>query len=373
MQATGIARPRAIIVHSSDELYGADRIVIHVATALVESGFDVEIWLPSDLEHGPFPLCHRLRELGLPFVHHRLPVLRRAALRPAQLPRLLVDAVRTWRQLRRARPDVVYLGSSACLLAAPLARIVHRTPTIVHIQERWDGRSARVLRWLATSTRSRIAISRYVADSTGLHAPEPVVILNAVDDASERAAAHDEARTGPLTYVVASRWNRWKGHATLLAAWEAAGCPGTLVVLGGPPSVGEGVDVPALAAGLTRPDSVRIVGEVEDVAPFIADADVLVLPSDEPEPFGLVVIEAFSLSRPVIASRAGGPLEIIDDATTGWFFEPCDVASLAGVLRSLDRQHAESAGRAARLVYEARYEPSWYRAEIARAVTAVLG
>ena len=45
-----------------------------------------------------------------------------------------------------------------------------------------------------------------------------------------------------------------------------------------------------------------MVGEVADIAPHLAAADVLVLPSDEPEPFGLVVIEAFSLSRPVVAS-----------------------------------------------------------------------
>jgi len=51
-------------------------------------------------------------------------------------------------------------------------------------------------------------------------------------------------------------------------------------------------------------------------------ADVIIVPSVQPEPFGRVVIEAMSLAKAVIASNHGGPSEIVVDKKTGWLFEP---------------------------------------------------
>ena len=44
--------------------------------------------------------------------------------------------------------------------------------------------------------------------------------------------------------------------------------------------------------------------------------DVAVNASD-PEPFGLVVLEALAVRRPVVAVARGGPAEIVDEAVTG--------------------------------------------------------
>ena len=83
------------------------------------------------------------------------------------------------------------------------------------------------------------------------------MIENCVDDMTERADP-SQRDDGPLTFVVASRWNRWKGHRTLLTAWELAGCPGRLVVLGAAPPVGDGVHVPALVRELvSQPGTVE--------------------------------------------------------------------------------------------------------------------
>ena len=220
-----------------------------------------------------------------------------------------------------------------------------------------------MLRILARFTNGRVAISDYVAATCGLDRPAPVVIPNCVDDLGAAGTpAPAGSHGGPLRYVVASRWNTWKGHRTLIRAWETASSPGTLTVLGGPPPLGESVDVVDLVQRtVTERSSVQIAGEVADVRAAVGAADVLVLPSDEPEPFGLVVIEAFSLGRPVIASRAGGPLEIIDDGVTGWFYELGDADDLARVLASMDAAVVEAAGRHAREAYERRFAPAAYR------------
>jgi len=70
-----------------------------------------------------------------------------------------------------------------------------------------------------------------------------------------------------------------------------------------------------------------------------------------PEPFGQVVIEGMAAGRPVIASAAGGPLEIITDEVDGLLFPSGDVVELAERLRRLadDPTLAERLGRQAHI------------------------
>jgi glycosyltransferase involved in cell wall biosynthesis len=61
---------------------------------------------------------------------------------------------------------------------------------------------------------------------------------------------------------------------------------------------------------------------------FLADLDVLVVPSLWNEPFGLVVAEAFAQGVPVIGSMRGAIPELIEDGVTGFVFEPDQPESL---------------------------------------------
>jgi glycosyltransferase involved in cell wall biosynthesis len=268
------------------------------------------------------------------------------------------------KRMRRERFDHVYCMTSACLLAAPVARSLRIRSVGLHVQEMWSGKEAVLLRALARFTTLRITISPAVDRAARLRDPASVVVDNCVPHPANPNAAVPDAGPRPR-YVVASRWNAWKGHRTLIDAWGRAGCPGTLTVLGGPPPSGTRVDVPALVAALADPSSVEIVGEVPDIEPYIAAADALVLPSDEPEPFGLVLLEAFRQGRPVIASRAGGPVDIVDDGVDGWLFTPGDAADLARLLERLTVDDLADAGRHARQTYLGRYTPEFFQQHIA--------
>lgn len=365
--------PRVVIVHSSDEMYGADRIVLHVVEALREHlAADVEVWLPDDVQHGTHPLCEQLTARGARWRHANLPVVRRAYLNPRGVLRLARASWGAQRELRRARPDVVYCATSACLPLAPLARLSGVRHVLLHIQEMWSGVESKAMRLLARFTTQQIAISSAVSDASKLTRPRPTVVVNCVD---RPTPTDDVERTADATlrYVVASRWNAWKGHRTLLEAWDRAGCPGVLTVLGAAPTMGEAVDVRQLAQTLVSdPGSVDIVGEVADASPHLARADALVLPSDDPEPFGLVVIEAFAAGRPVIASRGGGPLEVITEGRDGWLFERRNADALADLLRSLTKEQLRDAGVVARQTYDERFTPERYRAQIAAVVAEAM-
>ena len=123
--------------------------------------------------------------------------------------------------------------------------------------------------------------------------------------------------------------------------------------------VGEGekaVWLSQQAQGLGLHDSVVFTGFRRDAQDIIAASDLFALPSPA-EPFGLVLLEAMALGKPIIATRAGGPLEIVDDGETGLLVAPSDPAALAqGMARLLtDLPAAARMGQAGRARFEQRF------------------
>jgi glycosyltransferase involved in cell wall biosynthesis len=356
-----------LFVHPSDELYGADRVLMDMLQSLSdEERQHSEVWLPSDLEHPATPLCVELHRLGVHVEHLQLPVMRRSYQNPRGLFWLSVRMLQLWRRLRRQRFGTVYCTTSAAFLAAPMARMA-RVPLVVgHVQELWSSSDRLVLGRVARACHRLLAISTPVR----ARLPEKLSLRTTVvpNSTPEPPAVEPlDGRTGPLRFLIASRWNGWKGHRTLLAAWDLIDEPGILTVLGGPPLSGESVDVPALAGALRHPESVRVVGEVVDPHPYLSEADVIVVPSDNPEPFGLVAIEAFARGRPVVGSAGGGLADIVTDDVDGWLFPIGDASALAARLGGLTREAVTEAGKRARATYEDRFTLERYAAEWSQA------
>lgn len=376
-------RADVVFAHASDELYGADRMLLEILAA-VPPDRTVEVWVPTDLEHGPHPLCVELERLGHRVEHVSMPVLRRSYATPCGLLALAARFWPFWRRLRAVRPRELYCVTSATMWCAPVGRLVGVAHITGHVQEMW-GRSERATLTLpARSCQRLVAISEAVADRLPSRLRgRTTVVLNATPDpvAGDLPSAPETdlaTREGPVRFLVASRWVRAKGLHTLVEAWGlmlaslgSTTSPPHLVVLGGPPPIGESVDVLAAVAALSDPTTVTVLGEVPDIGAEIAAADVVLMPSERPEPFGLIAIEGFARARPVVASRAGGLVEIVSEGRTGWLFEPGDVEGLAALLvRLAGTDHAvlAEASAAARRDYEARFRPERFAADWRAAV-----
>ena len=107
-------------------------------------------------------------------------------------------------------------------------------------------------------------------------------------------------------------------------------------------------EVEKLAAEL--PGRVELIEVLppEGVSAALDDATLLVLPSRH-EGLGRVVIEAYARGRGVVASRAGGVLDLVDDGVQGLLVDPEDTVGLAGALSTVlsRRDVAERLGAAA--------------------------
>ncbi|MEL6343175.1 MAG: glycosyltransferase [Myxococcota bacterium] len=134
-------------------------------------------------------------------------------------------------------------------------------------------------------------------------------------------------RSGPMRRLLAvGRLAPQKGFDVLLRALH--GVPDLSLTI-----LGEGEQRPLLQA-LADPlgDRVRMPGWVADIRPFLADADLVVIPSRW-EGFGLIAVEAMASGRPVLASGVDGLVEVIGDA--GMLVPPSDPGALAAALLDL--------------------------------------
>ena len=89
--------------------------------------------------------------------------------------------------------------------------------------------------------------------------------------------------------------------------------PSALVMVGDGP---ERVAAEHEARLLGVSDATYFLGKLDTVAPLLACADLFLLPSQS-ESFGLSALEALACGVPVVASRAGGLLEVVKDGETG--------------------------------------------------------
>ena len=278
----------------------------------------------------------------------------------------------TWLRGVRQRPELVYIQdwehaplgaavSSSC--RAPLVSHLRLTPPPQYSRQH---RSAlrRVDRFIAVSSDVR---ERFV--TSGLPRDRIDVVHNGLDldefspgAPADREAVREALGVSPDDFVVlyVGRLDRVKGVETLIAACNRRaelGRPVRLVAVGQPiwhQSDSDGQDYLERLRDLAKPTQADFVGARTDIVPMYRAADVVVVPSIWPEPFGRVVIEAMACGRAVIASRVGGIPEILTGDLAPLLFEPGDVDDLVRRLDEIEND-AASIGIRCRTVAEERF------------------
>ncbi len=143
-----------------------------------------------------------------------------------------------------------------------------------------------------------------------------------------------------VVILQASRLEAWKGQGLLLEALARLdrGRAWVAWIAGGAQHPGEArfaAELRAQAKTLGLAERVRWLGERRDVAALMQAADVFCQPNTQPEPFGLVFVEALAAGLPVVSTVGGGASEIVT-ADCGLLVEPQPEALAAALTALLD-------------------------------------
>jgi len=165
-----------------------------------------------------------------------------------------------------------------------------------------------------------------------------------------------------LTIGVIGRITPIKGHNLFIRAVSKVvrAMPGTkIIIIGQPPQDKEIYlkQLKILAERLNISDSVEFLGHRQDIPELLSGIDLLVLPSVGHEAFGRVVIEAQAAGTPVVATRVGGVVDIIEDRKSGLLVSPGSVGQLADAMLEVlkDKKLAENISLAARKNVEEKF------------------
>lgn len=322
--------------------------VTYLSAGLQERGYETTL-VAGDVARGEESMAFVAERAGVEVVP--LPGLSRE-LSPL---RDLLATLELARMIRRVRPDIVHthtakagaVGRAAAILAG------RRRPVIVHtfhghVLRGYFGRFGTLVfraieTALARATDRLVAVSPEVRDELvgiGVAPPEKFAVVRLGIDLEPRVAFDgDRAETrrrvgiGPERFVVG-----WFGRMTavkrtddlldVLAATRAAEVDALLLV------VGDGTDRErfeqrAHELGVAR--HCLVVGYQEDVAPWYAACDAVVLTSAN-EGTPVSIIEALAAARPVVVTRVGGVEDVVEDGVTGSLVEAGDTDAMAAEL-----------------------------------------
>jgi len=183
------------------------------------------------------------------------------------------------------------------------------------------------------------------ARAAGVPADRVHFLPNAVDILRFRPAEADERRSlrrhwavpdNTVVCLFVGRLSREKGLMDLMAAWNLVRPANAVLLVAGPDMVDHPWNVgPAAREYVEQHDlgsSVRFLGSIEDVAPLLRVADVVIQPSHF-EALGLSAVEALASGVPVVASAVGGLLDFVVDGENGKLCPPQDPEALSVCIR----------------------------------------
>lgn len=249
--------------------------------------------------------------------------------------------------LRDERFDAVICHSAwPHVLAAPVVRaqalplvfFLHDVATGTHPLERLAKRHApdRVIANSEHTARSARLLFPHTPTEK-LWLPVELPMPGARADVRARVRSMLGAGDGTFVVLMAARMQSWKGHALFIEAlskldrksdWEAW-------IAGGAQRPIEEEYARSLedrVRDLGLSERVRFLGQRSDVGELMQAADVLCQPNTSPEPFGIVFVEALARGLPVVATKMGGALEIVDESS-GVLAEP----TAGSVARAIER------------------------------------
>lgn len=380
-------KPAVLILEQQAWQGGAQR-VLEVAIESLRQDFECIVVFPDD---GPFAEAIRQNQVETTFY----PLGNYRAGRKSRrevfsfVPRTLACVAKLAVLILERDVRLVYINGPRCLPTGVLVARLTGRPALFHLHqtlrrpiEVWVA--AQTSRWVSKI----VACSHAAAQSLTRKRPELAqkvqILYNPVCGARSAATGNpeifgDAVGTKAFTVGIVGRITAAKGFHLLV---EAAGrlCRDMRkelrILVVGSPAPGSAEDEAyhrelkslVSTSGLER--ETIWAGYLPDPDPAYASMDVLVVPSISPEGLSLAALEAMQHGVPVIASAAGGLVEVVQEGKNGILLPPGNVPALAAVLERVwsDPSLRKRLAEGALATVDARFAPAAFKKAIRRTV-----
>lgn len=242
--------------------------------------------------------------------------------------------------------DLIYTNTQKALVVGAIASFFSRRPLVYHLHDilsldHFSSTNRRIAVTLAN--RAALVIANSQASQSAFIAAggrKEIVdfVYNGFDlnlyQQPQASLKQELGLDGKFVVGHFSRLSPWKGQHILLEALQH--CPENLVaILVGDALFGEQDYVQQLHTQVTElglENRVKFLGFRSDIIPLMSACDLVTHTSTVAEPFGRVIVEAMLCGTPVVATKAGGAIELVEDGKTGWLVEPGNVNELAATI-----------------------------------------
>ena len=367
--------PAIIFLDHAPALGGAEHSLL-----LLLGHLDRTQWQPH-LAGVPGALLQRAQTLGVPTYELELPRLRRS---PTAVTHALATARHIAQIAHQTNALALHSNTIRATFYAALASKLGRIPLIWHMRDFWlsenepqrKGLDSFLKRILCRTAAHVITNSHAVAAHLPPR-PNVSVVHNGLDlthfggDWAQDGRAFRHQHTIPEEAVVVGMVGRlrpWKGQPEFIQMAAHLRQQGHtnlhfLIVGGSPLPTAEDAQYLAHLHTLIHHHALTptftFTGHMGDVRPALAALDIFVHPG-QPEPFGLVNIEAMALAKPIVAFAHGALPEIVLHGETGFLVPPADTAQLATYVHQLAqeaplRHHLGTNGRTRAQTFDIRH------------------
>lgn len=337
-----------LFIHQSAELYGSDKTLLYLVANLDKNKFFPIVILPNE-----GPLKVELEKENVKVIIAPVLKLYRKMFTPSNLLKFFNDYFKGTKTIKAIKKqhkiDFIYSNTLAVLLGFFYC-FFHKTKHIWHIHEIIESPTifTKFFRFFLNNSTNSVLIHNSIATANFWKCKgKTQVIWNGIATFPKIKTEEKETirktilnANTEIVFALVGRISRWKGQMLLLDSFHELIKTHQnikLVYIGSaPPNQEHFLDaLKEKIAGYDLTKNVEIIPFQENINQLWQSIDIAVVPSTEPEPFGLVAIEAMFAKKPVVAANHGGLMEIVVNNETGFLVEPNNKMALKEALEKL--------------------------------------
>ena len=312
-----------LLTHSSNDLYGASKVLISTIEILILNGFKVHLILPSN---GPLNYNETIKKVKLTIVN--LGVFRKKYFNIIGLFNRLFYILKSIsyinRYIKKNKIDLVYINTSTTISPC-ISSYISKVPSIYHIHEIPKGSNIYLIfliKVINKFSNKVIAVSNVVKEywvKNGMIEDKINVIYNGYDFNFTLKKIKEKNK---IVFTSISRIIPYKGHIFLIELFKEILKYRNDIIL---QIVGDTLPVYETYLNELKSkvkeykinNNIFFLGFIPSIKPALQNADFFIHAPVEPDPAPAVILEAIESRTAVIYSDMGGAREILDNGKNG--------------------------------------------------------